>query len=195
MKKTGIIIIILLFITSGALAVLYQRSISHIVTPPQNEGEIVVPPTLPAIEQTEGLEVSFILDSKGNEENILLTPAQNVRDYCSSDSNGSLHFVFEDLGELEGGKVHAWPELLFIWNNGQEQAVHISIKKEESLPPFLFLQAGFTSETLQFDERGISVQCFRLEPGTRMPLGCGIDLTHNMAPQGGVHWKFTIIVE
>ncbi len=194
MKKTGIIIIILLFITSGALAVLYQRSISHIVTPPPGE-EIVVPPTLPAIEkeQLEGLELSFVLDSRLDKKIILMTPANDVRDFCSVGSDGSLYFHFEDL--LEEGEINAWPEIMFIWNNGEDQTVNITIKKEESLPPFIFLKAGFAGEPLQFDDHGTSVQSFQLEPGTRLPLGVGVNLKDNSDPEKSRHLKYTIIVE
>ena len=197
MKKAGIIIIIILFITSGALAVLYQRSISHITTPPQNGEEIVIPPTIPAIEngQQEALEISFILDSRVEEKNILITPNNNVREFCSVGTNGSIHFLFEDLCTLEEGKVNSWPELIFIWNNEEEQSVDVSLKKEKPLPPYLSLQAGFNRKTLQFDEQGFSAQRFQLEPGSRLSLGFTMDLNENNMPEEAGHWIFTIIVE
>ena len=194
MRKTGIMIIILLFITSGVLAVLYQINVRQIADPPAGE-EITIPPKLPATgREQEGLELSFMLDNRLDKEIILMIPANDFQGFCSVSTNGSLHFFLEELNNLEERKIHAWPEIMYIWNNGQEKSVYISIKKEASLPPFIILQAGFAAETVQFDDHGFSVRSFQLEPGTRFPLGLGLDLRGHMPPQQSASWEFMIIV-
>lgn len=196
LRKAGIIVIIILFIISGALAVLYQQSVLHTVPNPPDE-EISVTPTVPATEKEEpgSIELSFVPAATAKKEDITLIPGRGLRDICSVGSNGSLNFLFGGLCTLEEGGINAWPELMFIWNNGAQAVVSITVKTEDTLPPYLSLQAGLAAETLQFDEGGFSRQSFLLQPGSRLTLGAVLDLREGVKPEAGSHWHFTVFVE
>lgn len=205
MRKTGILIIILLFIASGTLAILSYHSADELAGPgeepvPENDREeIGVAPIRPGLREEEPgqLELSFYLDHdlEGGGP-VALTPKRQVRDLSFVGEDGSLHFLFSP-GWLEAVEEGDWQELFYIWNHHREQTLRLSVEGEEKPPPYIKLGVGSPAETLNFDEGGRTGQIFELDPGGGLPLG--VTFTPAASPEGfppvGGRWKFFISVE